>query len=429
METANNSFEKILKAIIVFGCTLVVIVPLVLVPSSYFPYIIQKTIILRILIEFIFGAYIVLALFRPEYRPKKSLLLWSVLAFAVVMLLSTFLGQSFVRSWWGSWERMFGTFNYLHYFAWFIVVISVFNKKKHWNRILNATLIVSLLISLYAISQRLGLSFTFEAGLQRVNGTIGNASYLATYMLFHLFIAMIFFIERAGIKWKLFYFLIFIIDLLVLILTGTRGAILALMFSVVILVVLILWLKMWKSKAFKIILAFCIIFFIGIGILYAFKNTGFVQGNYWFKRFTNYSLQDNTIKTRFLAWEWGMKGFKDNLLLGVGPENFQNVFNQYFEGEFYNYSRNEVWFDRAHNTLVDMASMIGIFGLLAYLSIFGVVFYFLLDLKRRGKLSPPIFLIFFLLFFSYFFQNIFVFDSLNSLILFYLLLGFLYFIY
>ncbi|MBU1131454.1 O-antigen ligase family protein [Patescibacteria group bacterium] len=425
----NNLLEKILKLIIIGGSLLVVLAPLIVIPHSYFPYIIQKTLILRILIEAVFGAYLILALFKPEYRPKKSVLIWAVSAFFAVMLLTTFTGQGFARSWWGNWERMFGTFNYLHYFVWFIVLASVFNNKKVWNIILNATLFVSLLIGLYSLSQRLGLSFTFQSGLERVNGTVGNAAYLASYMLFHLFVALLFIVEKAGLKWKLYYLSIFILDFIVLILTGTRGALLALFFSLPAFIIIALWLKVWKQKAIKILVVGSVILLILVGILYSLRSTNFVEGNYWLRRLTSYSLNDSTVQTRLHAWNWGLKGFRDNLLLGVGPENYQIVFSQYFEGDFYDYSGNEVWFDRAHNTLVDMAATMGIFGLLLYLAIFGIIFYYLYDLHGRNRMSSATFIVLFLLFFSYFFQNIFVFDSLNSLIPFYLLLAFIAFIY
>jgi len=421
----KNLTEKILKIIIIFGSFLVVLIPVVIVPESYFPYIIQKTIILRIIVEVIFGAYVILVLFKPEYRPRKSIILWSVLAFAGVMLLTTLTSQSVARSWWGNWERMFGTFTYLHYFAWYIALISVFNSKIMWNRILNFSLFVSLLISLYSLSQRFSLFNTFEPGLQRVNGTMGNASFLATYLLFHLFIALLFIIEKKGLRWKLCYFSIFIADLFVLLLTGTRGALLALIASIVLFVVLVFWFKIWKQKLFKYLLFFCFLIIICIGVLFIFKDAGFVKGNYWFKRITNFSIEDNTIQTRLHSWSWGMKGFRDNLLFGVGPENYQIVFNQYFEGDFYDYSKTEIWFDRAHNTLVDMASTMGILGLLSYLGIFIATYFALFNFFKKEFLTAKVFIILVLLFFTYFFQNIFVFDSLNSLIIFYLVLAFI----
>jgi O-antigen ligase len=428
MAVRENLIEKSLKLIIFIGSFLALLIPFIVVSESYFPYIIQKTLILRIIIEAVFFCYLVLALWKPEYRPRKSLLLWSVVAFFAVMVLTTLTSQSLFRSWWGNWERMFGTFNYLHYLIWFIVLSSVLKKVKDWSRLLNFTLLVSLIISLYSFSQRLGLSFTFQAGLERVNGTIGNASYLATYMLLHLFIALFFVIEKPGLKWKFYYLFILLADFLTLILTGTRGAHLALFLSLPILIFFVLKFKLTGQRVSRAILIISVVLILALGGIFAFKSSNFIKNNYWLKRLTNYSFSDNTIKTRLMSWNWGLKGFRDNLIFGVGPENYLIPFDYYFEPEFYNYTGDEIWFDRAHNTLVDMASTMGIFGLLSYLFIFIVAMFYLFEFKKRQTINPLTFSILFLLFFSYFFQNIFVFDSLNSLIIFYLLLAYLNFI-
>lgn len=405
-----------------------ILTPLVVVPNSYFPYIIQKTIIFRTLIELIFALYLVLALMNPAYRPKKSLIFWSVSAFFLVMLASTFLGQSPTRSWWGNWERMFGTFNYLHYFLWFVILISVFKKVKQWNKVLNLTLLVSFAVSLYSISQRLGLSFTLQQGLERVNGTIGNSSFLASYLLFHLFIALLFVKEKHGWLWKIYYLFVFIIDFFVLMLTATRGAQLALFISVFVFIFLVLILKIWREKTVKLLLLGCLLLLLAVSGIIIFKDQQLIKDNYWLRRLTTYSLNDNTVQTRIRSWTWGLKGFRDHLILGVGPENYQNVFNQYFEADFYQYTGNEVWFDRAHNTLVDVASMMGLFGLLTYLSIFVLSFTTLKETLKKEGISRLSFVIIFLLFSSYFVQNIFVFDSVNSLIIFYLILAYIVFI-
>ncbi len=420
--------EKILKNAVLILSGLVILMPLVVVPNSYFPYIIQKTLIFRVLTELLFSFYLVLALLNPFFRPKKTLILWSVAAFFGVMLLTTLTSQSLFRSWWGNWERMFGTFNSLHYLLWFLALNGIMKRLKDWNRFLNLTLFISLVIALYALSQRLGLNFALQSGLARVNGTLGNASYLAAYLLFHLFIALLFLVEKKGLSWKIYYAMIFIFDLVVFVLTGTRGAQLALAACLPSFIVLALVLKIWRQKAVTVWLVITVIILAGVVALFAFKNSSFIKDNYWLKRMTAYSLSDSTAQTRLHSWRWGIKGFRDNLLVGVGPENYHIPFNQYFEADFYNYSGNEIWFDRAHNTLVDMAATMGIFGLLAYLGFFAAIFITLIKFKQRGYLAPKPFIVLFLLFLAYFIQNLLVFDSLNSLIVFYLLLGYLAFL-
>lgn len=422
------SLEKTLKRIVYIGSFLVILVPLIVIPKSYFPYIIQKTLILRILIEAVFFSWLVLAFAKKEYRPQRTVIFWSVMAFFVVMVITGITSQSPVRSWLGNWERMFGVFTLLHYLGWFVALTSVFKEVKDWNKILNFTLLVSLFISIYSLIQRFDLGLTLQSGLERVNGTLGNASYLAAYLLFHIFIALLFLVEKSGWKWKLYYLFVLLLNFIILMLTATRGAQLALFVSFFVVVVFIFYLKAHKQKLSKIFLGVCLAFIVLGSLLFVFRNSNFIQNNYWTRRLTSYSITDNTIQTRLHSWRWGIKGFRDNLLLGVGPENYHIPFNQYFEPTFYDYTGSEVWFDRAHNIFIDMAATMGIFGLLTYLGMFGSAFYILFKAQKGGLIRDLPFIILFLAFFSHFLQNGVVFDSLNTLIIFYLLLGYLSFV-
>jgi len=422
----NSNWENILLKVILYGSALALIVPLLVFKQSYFPYIIQKTLVLRTILEVIFGAYLILIAFWPKYRPRlKSPLNLMIIAFGLVMIISTIFSASPFRSWWGNWERMFGTFNNLHYIFWYFALAGALKSVKDWSKLLNFSLLISGIICVYALAQRLNVGFVFEGGVERVNGTMGNAAFLAGYTLLHLFIATLLFFRAKQWPFKTIYFIALSLNALILFFTGTRGAIIGL-FGALLILPFLAWRSEYKStKAFKIIVVTVTALFITWLSLFIFKNHDVVKQNYWLARFTNFSLADNTVQTRMHSWSWGLQGFRDHLLIGVGPENYQLVFNQYFTGDFYDYSGNEIWFDRAHNILIDVASTMGIFGILSYLGLFGAAGWLLFDLRKKQAIPDGDFLILFSAIVAYFIQNIFVFDSLNTLLLFYLLLAYL----
>jgi len=59
-----------------------------------------------------------------------------------------------------------------------------------------------------------------------------------------------------------------------------------------------------------------------------------------------------------MAWE----GVKEKPLLGWGQENFNLVFNKYYEPSLYG---QEVWFDRVHNEDILQITLKNISGIIA----------------------------------------------------------------
>ena len=109
------------------------------------------------------------------------------------------------------------------------------------------------------------------------------------------------------------------------------------------------------------------------------------------------------------------QGFKERPALGWGQENFNYVFNKYYNPKMYD---QEQWFDRTHNVFFDWLVAGGALGILSYLSIFFAVIYSLW--KRNGSnLSIAEESILTGLLVGYFFQNLFVFDNVTSYILFF----------
>jgi O-antigen ligase len=89
-----------------------------------------------------------------------------------------------------------------------------------------------------------------------------------------------------------------------------------------------------------------------------------------------------------------IKDFPNHPWFGVGFGNYASVFDRYFSARFYEYTRSETYFDRAHNNLIDIVSTTGIVGLLAYLSIFVAVAIYLLKLIKKDPTNfEPLILI------------------------------------
>ena len=81
-------------------------------------------------------------------------------------------------------------------------------------------------------------------------------------------------------------------------------------------------------------------------------------------------------------------------------------------------------FDRVHNKILDVGVMSGILGLLSYFFIFFALFYTLIKILFQRKIDFQLVGAIMALFIAYFVNNLFLFDTLNSYILFFLMIGF-----
>src|SRR3989344_4900162 len=182
--------KQILRVVVFVGLFAIPFIPFLVSSSFFFPFITTKAFTWRIIIEIIFAAWVLLALLDASYRPKRSIIFYSIFGFLAIIGLADLFGVAPVKSFWSNFERMEGFITLLHSGMFFLVISSVF-KEIDWKRWWNVSLVASFLMVLYSVLQIIGLK-TINQGGVRVDGTLGNAIYLAVYMLFHIFIAFLF---------------------------------------------------------------------------------------------------------------------------------------------------------------------------------------------------------------------------------------------
>ncbi|MHB0978191.1 MAG: O-antigen ligase family protein [Minisyncoccota bacterium] len=403
--------KNILKWVIYIGLFLIPFVPFLVYSSLFFPFITSKAFTFRIIVEIIFGAWLILVALAPEFRPRKSIILYSLLAFVFIIGLADVFGVAPVKSFWSNYERMEGFITILHLGALFLVIGSVF-KEREWKWWWNTSLIASALMILYGLLQLMGLAEIHQSGV-RLDGTIGNAAYLAVYMLFHIFLALMFFLrenKNTFLKWT--YGVLIFGQVFILYYTATRGAILGLLGG--LLIVAILNLRNKENRGIqKTSLIGIVLFVVLVSGFWLSRDTAFIKSSPVLSRFSNISLAEIKTEGRSFVWPIALEGIKERPILGWGQDNFNYVFNEHYDPKMY---RLEPWFDRAHNIFLDWAIAGGLLGLFAYLFLYAAL---LISLwKKSDELSYVDRSILTGLLAGYFFHNFFVFDHLISYILF-----------
>src|ERR1035437_5134610 len=167
---------------IIGGLFLVPFIAFFVPGNMFFPFISGKGFAFRILIELLFGLYVMLAVMAPEYRPKMSWITKSVLLFAGAILIADLLGANVYKSLWSNYERMEGFVLIFHLVLYYVTATGVLQTARRWYQFFNISIGASVLMSIYGVLQLAG-KLTINQGGVRLDDTFGNASYLVLLLL------------------------------------------------------------------------------------------------------------------------------------------------------------------------------------------------------------------------------------------------------
>ncbi len=482
--------KYLVKAVkILIGAAL--FLPLLVSGRFFFPFIVPRELLFRIIIEFCAILYLFLIFYFPQYRPKFNFLTKVICAFFAILLASSIFGVSFDNSVFGDYERMGGLLHLSHIFVYFLLLINVFKEEDDWLNLFTTTIFVSVLMGFIGLAQYFNIPVIIKSGGGiRMTGTIGNAAFFAGYLLLNLFLVFYLFFRRT-FKLKLFAFywigldlvmlgyefflhyvrkgegfistlisykificsflgfqliiflvyyfknkkkldlsryflgLISIFLIFILYLTQTRGALLALYLVFLLIFLAKIFLVREQEKKLRIFFAAGFIILIALPLLLYFnREANWIKNNSTLNRIATISLNDITTESRLAAWRASWKGMLDKPILGWGVENYKIAFNKYFPAEIFRDQGSQLWFDRAHNIIFDVGITAGFIGLAIYILIYLASFGQARKEYQESKDFSQSYLLFIFLL-GYLFQNLFVFDTLNSELLLFLILGFI----
>lgn len=240
--------------------------------------------------------------------------------------------------------------------------------------LLGAIFIASLLLSVsvyYDLIRSGFLLFVFDLLITRWAGAFGNPNSLALIISINIvFIITLLYSEKISrkIKTTLIPFLL-LNNTIILILTNSRAAILALFIS-------LLFLFYFLER--KIIIYFLCLIFIGI-LLYTFEP--------FFQSLIDLYLRLETVPERHYLWNSGFEVVKDYPLFGVGPELYPTIFWSYVptSGSYLLNLYVILSKPHPHNYSLWIIAEMGILGWICAFSIFGFYFYMSAKLIRMRR--------------------------------------------
>jgi tetratricopeptide (TPR) repeat protein len=400
--------------------------PLLIAQTYIFPLVTVKTFVFQALIEVLVALWAILVLSGMLPRPRFSPLVALGGAFLLILVLSAVLGVDPVRSFWSTQERAIGVVFLAHLGA-YVLMLWGAREQVGWERYLGVSVGVAAVTSIYAFVQPYVPQLFYEPSVGRPGSFLGNPSFLAGYLLFHLYFAAWLAVRafRSGrYEWGTFAGFTIPIFLGAIFLTQTRGAILGLAASFVALAVWAAFagggIRLWRRFTLRYAGASVLIGLALLTSVFLLTRTApvwqLVPG---VSRLTSLTLQSSDIQPRLIALRISWEAFLARPVLGFGYENFKYAFDERYDPKLLRYGFAETYFDKPHNVFLEFLVTTGAAGFLAHIALL-IALAVALARSRYADFFP--FGIAALT--AYVVQNIFLFDSFGPLIAFALLVGF-----
>ena len=353
---------------------------------------------------------VAVALFTPGFlTAKPSRLQITVWLFMAVLVVADGLGVDPLLSYFSSYTRLDGFITYLHPGLYFSVLARTRFAKTRWN----AALLVSAGSAVLVVMTGYFSATGRQAADQRLVATVGNPSFLASYLLLNVFIVAYLINQFPTVsRWVKTLVAAAMLTILVggIYLTGTRSAVLGLVVGVLYLSAFVAWQQRRALPAIALRLTVALTTLVGLFSLAL--NSDFLQKSAVIYRLTHFSGIYNTLSPRYVCWKIAFNAVAEYPLLGWGQETFSYGFARHFDPAILTGGSFD-WYDRTHSVLLDWAVSAGVVGLLAYAAIWAVLGTTLqtngtlLTVSDRGLLGS--------VFVAYFFFNVINVDSLLPL--------------
>ena len=408
--------QRYLSAVIRYGLYGTLFLPLLFTSFTYFPWLFGKTIIFQIVVELLLLCWLLWAVKgRPASLALRGLD-WSIIIFLSILIITAITGVSFAHSFWGYQARADGVFTWLHFGVWYFLMVNTFKKPEDWKKLLAISVGVAVLVSLTIFFQQyLPAAWQSEAD----GGIIGNRGFAASYLLGSIGLTVLLFtLWQSARRWFLAFPLFILVSALIYV--ANRGAFVGLAVGA-ILAAILSWRLITAERRRKVFLGVISGLVIIAGCLfiisryYSTHRENFPE----FARVVSFSNYFSaTAQTRLLAWRIGWRGFAARPFLGWGPNNFDVVFNKYYDPQFLRFSFSETVWDKPHNWFLELADGGGAFGVVSYVAI--LMFAGYAAFKKRTFAGAVVLASLA----AGAAQNFFLFETSNSLLLFFLLLAF-----
>lgn len=345
----------------------------------------------------------------------KNPFIWPVGLVIAAFVLSTLFSVAVFVSWFGSYQRLQGTYSFLAYVTIAGLTAATMRRPEQLRRFQHAVILTSLPISIYGVIQHYGLDpLPWGGDVQtRVAANAGNAIFLAAYLIMTFFLTLerVFtsFVRLLGIgqppnaqsqDWQSSlaggaYLFVLLVQAIAIVWTQSRGPWLGWVPGIFLFA--LLTVSTVRPRYFRTLLSLAVGGVIAVVLMIFAANFvpsfNFIKELPYIGRFVNVlEIESGTGKVRQLIWGGATRmllphepltfpdGGQDPAnflrpLVGYGPEAMWVAFNPFYPPELAQIEARNASPDRSHNEAWDSLVITGLLGFVGYIALFITIFY------------------------------------------------------
>jgi O-antigen ligase len=376
-----------------------VILPVIIWGDFIYPYLVPKTLLFYAISFIEIATFGLLAAYGRAfyYARLRQWETWIPGALLVLAYGTSLVGIDFYRSFWSIFARGDGLLMLTCVVANFYLIV-LYADRKFFDLLLRAVAVVASFVAVYGIGE------SFMGG-GRIGSLLGNAAFFAGYLGIAFFATLVAAQSLSPI-WRRAAFTGATLQVIAIILTATRGTMLALLVAFFTTLVYFAVSANGKKRLWSTWILITIVIFGGV--FFAFRSELAKVSFAPVARIASISITEGDVASRLFIWKNMVGEIEKSPWTGVGAEHIDVLFNRFYDPT----QISEQWFDRSHNAFLDYAVQYGIGGLLLYLALIATFITSAMRFARRGNRPTTGFFV--LLAVTYAVQNFFVFDTISS---------------
>ena len=226
--------------------------------------------------------------------------------------------------------------------------------------------IINTIYAMFQVQEMKGITIRYNWSKPFATGFVNNSNFFGTLMLLCLSFSLGLFIDEEKQTLKIIYSLLIFIFMTGLTISNTMSSFLGMLIELVFIAIYLI-----KKQKIKEIITITLILSLALTLITAAGKTKILKDMIKTKdeaiEITRGNINDKYGTNRIYIWKNTLKKVPDNLLTGVGIDNFYYAFGEKPLSD-------EKWiYDKAHNEYLQILITQGIFSLIAYLSLYGTI--------------------------------------------------------